>query len=489
MRFKVLMIKKLFARLIRHVPLPALQAYYERLQGAFERTLPQTEPSHLAFYPPLLRLTDSPPNPMGRNVLWMLLILLAALLVWALIGKLDIVAVAEGKLIPHSYLKIVQPAESGIVKEILVREGEAVKEGQVLMRMDMQISEADTKSVEADYRRKRATLARIDAELANKPYVADADVPPELAREIESQYRANRAALEAALAEEQSRLARYRYDLASSEQVKTKLIETLPHYQAQDKAYDKLVKDGFAGSLMGSDKKRERIEKEQELKNQVHLIESNRAYVTQSEKHLNQIDSDYRRQLHTERNEVHGQAEKLAQDVAKQAHRQSLMELKATQDSVVKDLSTHTTGTVVQPGTVLLTLVPKEEVLRAEVWVNNDDIGFVRQGQPVKLKFAAFPFQKYGMVEGRVEHVSADSADSNTGNGNSPNDKAPAKNQPLVYKALVTLNAMHLEMDAQRFALSAGMQANAEILLGTRTVMEYLLSPVRKAWHEAGRER
>lgn len=86
------------------------------------------------------------------------------------------------------------------------------------------------------------------------------------------------------------------------------------------------------------------------------------------------------------------------------------------------------------------------------------------------------------MVNGTVEHVSADSADNTTGNGNAPNDKAPARNQALLYKALVTLQAMHLSMDEQRFALSAGMQVNAEILLGTRSVMEYLLSPVRKAW-------
>ena len=453
------------------------------------KRLTPADPLPLDFSPPLIRLTDSPPNPLGRKVLWLLLGLLAALLLWALIGQLDIVAVAEGKLIPQSYLKIVQPAESGIVKDILVREGDTVKAGQVLMRMDMLSTEADTRSIEADYRRKQATLRRIDAELTNTPYLAAPDDPPELAAEIAAQYRANRAALDAALAEEQSRLVRYRYDLASTEQVKNKLTATLPHYQAQESAFEKLARDGYAGSLMASDKKRERIEKEQELKNQDHLIDANHAYIVQSEKRLAQIDSDYRRQLHSERNEVHGQAEKLAQEVAKQAHRQSLMELKATQESVVKDLSTHTTGTVVQPGTVLLTLVPKDETLRAEVWVSNEDIGFVRQGQPVKLKFAAFPFQKYGMVEGLVEHVSADSADNHTGSGGTPADKAPAKNQPLLYKALVTLKALQLEMDGTRFALSAGMQTNAEILLGTRSVMEYLLSPVRKAWHEAGRER
>ena len=397
------------------------------------------------------------------------------------------------KLIPQSYVKIVQPAESGIVKEILVHEGDSVRAGQVLMRMDMLITEADSKSIEAEYQRKRATLARIDAELANTPYAPEPGIAPELAQEIAAQYRANRAAQEAALAEERSRLARYRHDLASAEQVKTRLIESLPYYQEQDKAFEKLARDGFAGNLMASDKRREYLEKEQELKTQSHQIEAERASVVQSEKRLAQIDSDYRRQLYAERNEIHGQAEKLAQEVAKQTHRKSLMELKATQDSVVKDLATHTAGTVVQPGTVLLTLVPKEENLRAEVWINNEDIGFVREGQPVKVKFAAFPFQKYGMVEGTVEHVSADSADGNTANSGNPEERTNGKAQGLVYKALIALKAMHLELgeapDIQRFTLNAGMQANAEILLGTRTVMEYLLSPVRKAWHEAGRER
>lgn len=453
------------------------------------RHLPKTEPDYHDFSPPLLRLQQASPNPLGRKVLWLLAGMLVLLILWALIGRLDIVAVAEGKLIPLSYLKIVQPSDAGIVKEILVREGETVHAGQVLMRMDTLITEADSKSIEADYQRKRLTLRRIDGELSGRPFASEAGDPAALAGEVGAQYRANRNALEAALAEERSRLIKAKAELASAQQVQAKLGEILPHYREQDKAFEKLAKDGFAGSIMASDKKRERIEKEQELKTQDHLIESAQASITQSEKHLAQIDSDYRRQLYTERNEIQGAFDKLAQEVTKQAHRKELLELKATQESVVKDLATHSVGTVVQPGTVLLTLVPKEETLRAEVWVSNEDIGFVRQGQPVKLKFAAFPFQKYGMVDGTVENVSADSADGNTGSGNSPNDKAPAKNQPLLYKALVTLKAMRLEMDGERFLLSAGMQSNAEILLGTRTVAEYLLSPVRKAWHEAGRER
>lgn len=120
--------------------------------------------------------------------------------------------------------------------------------------------------------------------------------------------------------------------------------------------------------------------------------------------------------------------------------------------------------------------------------VSNEDIGFVRPGQPVKLKFAAFPFQKYGMVQGRVEHVGADAADAGASPG-APPAQDGKKATPLAYKALVSLQSQALALDGERFSLSAGMQSQAEIWLGDRSVAEYLLSPVRKAWHEAARER
>ena len=182
------------------------------------------EANPLDFSPPLLRLQDAPPNPLGRKVLWLLLSLLGALLVWALIGKLDVVAVAEGKLVPESYLQIVQPAESGIVKDILVKEGQGVKAGQVLIRMDSLITEADAKAIEAEYQRKRLSLRRIEAELSGDPFQAQPDDPPALAEEIAAQYRANRGALEAALAEERSRLIKARQEMAAAQQVKKKAL-------------------------------------------------------------------------------------------------------------------------------------------------------------------------------------------------------------------------------------------------------------------------
>lgn len=447
--------------------------------------LAPAEPPAQDFSPPLLRIQNTPPPAFSRYVLWSLLALLGGLLLWSMLGRLDIVAVADGKLVPLSYLKIVQPAEAGIVKEILVKEGQEVSAGQVLMRMDTLVTEADAKALDAERQRKRLALRRIDAELAGRAFTPLHGEVPDLFAEIEAQFGANRAALAAAMAEEQSKREKARRDLAAAEQVRDKLAETLPYYRQQEAAYEKLAKDGFAGPLMASDKRRERIEKEQELRTQEHLIEAARAEMRTSETKLAQIQSEYRRRLHVERGEIQASLDKLDQEVAKQQHRRELMELKAPQAGIVKDLATHTIGTVTQPGSVLLTIVPRDERLRAEVWVPNEDVGFVRPGQSVKVKLAAYPFQKYGMLEGVVEHIGADASET------SPRAEpaGAAQGSGLSYKALVTFKEGHLAFDGVELPLSPGMRVSAEIHLGDRTVMEYVLSPVQKAAHEAGRER
>ncbi len=442
------------------------------------------------FAPPLLRIQDRPPAPLAGWTLWTLVGLLVSVFLWAALGPLDIVAVAEGKLVPSGYLKIVQPAEQGIVREILVREGEQVAEGQVLIRMDSVLTAADVRAVQAEYHNKRLALRRIDAQLSGKPLVRGKSDPPDLYAQVEAQYAANLRAYESALAQERSLLDKSKHDLEAARQTKAKLEQVLPHYVEQEKAFEKLTKDGFAGRIMYADKRRERIEKEQDLRTQESVIRSNLALIAQSEQKIAQIGADYRRQLQAERMDVVSQLEKLTQELAKLSHRHELLELRAPQAGTVKDLATHTAGTVTMPGTILMTLVPKGEQLIAEVWVSNQDVGFVRAGQAVKLKLAAFQFTKYGMVEGSVRQVSADATEAPSANTRS--DALTGRDRPmgpLAYRALVELKAQSLESEGVRHLLAPGMQVAAEINLGTRTVLEYLLSPVRKAFHEAARER
>jgi len=154
------------------------------------------EANPLDFSPPLLRIQEKPPAPLAGWMLRLLIGLLVGIVLWVVFGRLDIVAVADGKLVPSSYLKIVQPAEQGIVKEILVKEGEAVKEGQVLIRMDSVLTQADVRSIETEVHNKRLALRRIDAQLQGRPLAMRLGDPAELYRQVEAQYIANVRAYE-----------------------------------------------------------------------------------------------------------------------------------------------------------------------------------------------------------------------------------------------------------------------------------------------------
>lgn len=442
------------------------------------------------FSPALLRIQDKPPAPLAGWMLRLLAGFLIGVFLWAVFGRLDIVAVADGKLVPSSYLKIVQPAEQGIVKEILVREGEKVAESQVLIRMDAVLAQADLVALQAELQTRRLALRRIGAQLESKPLAREAGDSGEHYAQAEAQLAANLRAYENALAQERSALEKARNDLAAAQGTKAKLEQVLPHYVEQERAFEKLNRDGFAGRVMANDKARERIEKEQDLRTQEFVIRSSAAVIAQSHSKIAQITADYRRQLQAERVEAASQLERARQELAKHEHRRGLLELRAPQAGIVKDLATYTAGTVVAPGAILMTLVPEGDRLVAEVWVSNQDVGFVRRGQEVKVKLAAFQFQKYGMVQGKVMHLNADATEAPSPNTRS--DALAGRDRPmgpLAFRALVELNGQELVTDAARYVLAPGMQVSSEIHLGTRSVLEYVLSPVQKAWHEAARER
>jgi hemolysin D len=376
----------------------------------------------------------------------------------------------------------------GVLRDILVGDGQEVKAGQVLLRMDTQVNDADQATVETDLMLRRLQLRRIEGELAGAPFAARPGDRADLIQQVSAQSAANRRAYKSQLESEQASLAKAQQDLSGAMDMESRLKQTVPIYQETEAAHQNLAKDGFISRLAMLDKTRERIEKEQELKAQTHQVASLRGSIDQSRKRLAQITSTYRQQLQNERAEANAQRLKLEQEAGKQAYRRNLLELKAPQDGVVKDLATHTAGTVVSPGTILLTLVPRDDPVKAEVWVTNEDARWVEVNQAVKIKLAAFPFNKYGMVNGHVEYVSPDAAELPDTRERDRKDTREHVMPPSGFRTLVALDSPYLERDGKRFRVSAGMIVSAEVNLGSRTVMEYLLSPVQKVTREAGRE-
>lgn len=445
-------------------------------------------PEALDFAPGLLSIQESPPARLPRVVMYTVGVLFIILLLWAIFGKLDIIASAEGRLVPETYIKIVQPSDAGIVQEILVKEGEQVRQGQVLMRMDTQLAEADAKTIGNDLALRSLQLRRIDAELAGKELARQRNDPNDLFRQIESQYRDRRLSYTDALEQAQESLNKSQHEYDSAREVLTKLRQITPILKQQADSYADMGKDGYVPQMTVLDKQRDYLEKSQDLRAQQATVASLVASVNQARKQIDQITSKYRSDLQNERVEAEGQHRKLEQDWLKQEHKSGLLELKASQSGIVKDIATHTIGTVVSPGTVLLSIVPEHEPLVAEIMIKNDDVGFVYPHQKVKVKLASYPFAEYGMLDGEVTRIQADS-DSDTQSQTKDQSKDKQQSPPSVYKAIISLSSQVLESQGKKLKLVPGMQVVAEINQGSRTVMKYLLSPVSKTLDESGHER
>ncbi|MEY3201943.1 MAG: hypothetical protein RIR70_1493 [Pseudomonadota bacterium] len=436
---------------------------------------------------PLRLITHQPPETPGRIVLWVLCILTLGLLAWAAFGELDIVASAEGKLTPETLVKIVQPAQAGVIAELSVNEGQSVRAGQVLARLDPTFAQADHTGVSNDLQFQRLQLRRIEAELADAPMQAQSGDDPARFAEVNRHYQARRKALADSLEQERALLLKAQHEKRAAQDQLAKLEQVLPTWQKSAQAYERLEKQGFIGPLASAEKQREATEKARDLDTQRATVAALDAAVSAQNKKLTQLKSTYLGELQKELALVRERINQLEPALEKTRHATDAMVLRAPQDGVIKDLATTTVGAVVQPGAVLMTLVPHDEALYADVEIRNQDVGFVRVGQRAKIKLAAYPFQRHGMLTGEVILVSADaSARSPSGEARNEHFAAP----PSAYKARLRLDAQVL-IDSQgtRLTLTPGMMVQAEIHQGTRTVLAYLLSPIQKAVQEAGRER
>ena len=442
----------------------------------------------------LFEITARDPGQGTRAVLWTVCVLFAATLLWAMLARLDIVAVAEGRLVPETYVKVVQPAESGVVREILVGEGQSVAAGDVLLRLDHTVAAADRRSSSAQLALKELALRRIDAQLAGRPLEDGASDEPLLLAQVRADGLARERAHRDQVASEEAMRLRYERELASAHETLTKLERTQPSYEKSAQAYENLAREHLVGALDADEKRRAAVEHAQDLKSQSAYAASLEASLSAQQKKLLQLESEYRSSLHQERIQLLNDANQLREEVRKQGFREGLLELRAPQDGIVKELATTTIGAVVQPGAVLLTLVPKAEPLRAEVYIRNEDVGFVREGQSVRIKLSAYPFTKYGMLEGTVTTISADAARSNNDGSTATSARVRETGQPSdaaqsSFKALVSLRRQMLDSRGLQLPIVAGMQVQAEIREGDRTVLDYLLSPISRVAAEAGGER
>jgi HlyD family secretion protein len=323
-------------------------------------------------------------------------------------------------------------------------------------------------------------MRRVDAELAGTSPARRPGDDDEAYAAALALYHANRRAHLDALAHEAAAIERLVQDLAAARATERKLEQVVPIVRSAAQRYAQLRSEGFASELSALEREREHIEKSQELAAQRHVVAGLESASIQARTRRAQVESGYRAQLQAERAQADADRVRVGEALARQMHRTDRVELRSPYAGTVKDVATHSVGAVVGAGTLLVTLVPAGEELVADVVVRHEDAGFVQPGQAARVKLAAYPFQKFGTLDGRVVHVAPDATEP-------PAERTNAAASG--YRARIALAHQAIRSVDGSLELASGMLVTTEIRLGERRVVEYLLSPLQKAWSEAARER
>lgn len=435
------------------------------------------------FLPAALEVQETPPSPIGRFILWSIVILLVIAIAWASLSKVDIVAATRGKLVVNELSRPVNSAVTAEIVEVLVKEGEHVEKGQSLIKLNSASLVAQLEENILQQKINRFHIARL--ELLYEHYL-NRPAPlilsdnfqlesPLLAQQISMQLQAE---VEDDYNEKEVFKLNQQIITAQIEnyQIQKEMAENLlPIYREQYEALNSLYKKDMTSkdSLLEIQKKY--LEAKFTVNSADAKVKEMRANYAQIDAQIKSHVADKIREIEQEKIQRLNQNDILS---AQQKQLEALIaqyELKAPIAGIVESLVYRDAGAAVEAPQELLKIVPENEKLIAEVWVSNQDIGFLRRNQLAAVKIDTFDFTRYGWIEGKLLNISSDAIDD--------------KDLGLVYKAVIELSTNHLIIDGQTIKLESGMSVSAEVKTGQRTVLSYLLSPMMEALDDVGKQR
>ena len=423
------------------------------------------------FLPAAEEIVETPATPLGALVVWLITLLLIVALAWSYFGRIDIVAVANGKISTEGSTKIIQPAISGVVTNINVHEGQRVKKGETLLALDKTTAEKDVATANQSLsaaRVERDILRRLAVGGNTDEIINNADLPDET-KAMLRQFASSQTALSAARQQAANgMISNYQRQLQFNQQAKNQLETNAQNLKNRKVEIEKQLPNAnpvdklrLQNELTSIDQRITSAnsavlgQNQQLLQSQSALTQAQNQSQTQTAEtnsaFSNQIITAEKRIIELENNLVK------ARQVLAQTN------ITAPVDGTVLSLTVKTIGGVVNAGQQLAQIVPEKVPLYVDAALDNQDVGFVKPGQRVVVKVATYPFQRYGYLEGTVENISPDAIQD---------DK-----KGLIYKAKIHLNDDKSSKQNQ-LKLLPGMSVSAEITTGQRRIIEFFLDPL-----------
>lgn len=469
----------------------------------FPRPAARRRDLELAFLPAALEIVETPPSPIGRAIALVIIAAFCAAIAWAVWGTVDVIATAQGKIVPSGRSKVVQPFDTGVIRAIHVRDGQSVHAGDLLIELDPTMYRAEQEHLHSDLVTARLDLARLRAALADS---ADPVADFHSSLEADPMLVANeRQLLIDQVNEEGAKLATLDREAAekaaerdTTQATIDKLAAEIPLQQQRVQMRQTLFEKGLESKILYLQEEQDLVANQKELLvQQSHKNEAAEALQALVDQRVQTV-SEYQRGLADDLVKADAKAAGLEQDLIKATRKTGLQRLAAPVAGTVQQLAVHTVGGVVTPAQALLVVVPSDSHLEIEAMVSNRDIGFVHPGQRADIKVETFNYTRYGLLHGEVESVSADAVTPDK-RDEDPNarptglDKDAASTdtgaKEPVYAARISLDKTAMVVDGRAVRLAPGMAVTAEIKTGSRHIISYLLSPLLRYGHEALRER
>jgi len=425
------------------------------------------------FKPLLAEIEDSPVSPLGRSIFWIIVATILFFAVWMIVGKVDIVVSARGKVIPDGEVKIIQPLDSGVIGEILVKEGDYVKKGQVLMEIDPSTTQPELDSARKNLSQVTLEKQRLNASSSGLPFivlpsVGDLSNDAETVNTQKAAYNSETTSLEKQIGSKQAELKKIDQQILAANEDKshnsTLLAISLKKEARLKNVLDIIAKDDYEKTENDistySSGVEEAKDKLGELSQQKKGIMQDISYLKENFKYENLKELSDRQK----------QANQLVSQVHQLSFKNTKQQIQSPVDGYVVSILVHTVGGVVTPAQKLISIIPVTAPLTIKATVQNKDIGFIKQGMPVAIKVDTFDFQKYGLLKGTVKIVSRNSIDD-------------PKLGPI-YEVYITPIDKYLMVEGKRQMISSGMSLSAEIKVGKRRIIEFFIYPLIKYFGE-----
>jgi hemolysin D len=432
---------------------------------------------HHDFRPILAEIEEHPPNPLGTYFLWTIVALMLVVLLGLYFIKVDVVVTARGKIIPFGDVKVLQPLETGVITGIHVREGDFVKEEDILLEIDPSVDTADMEGKSRNLEFSRLAMERVNAVLAERSFHPSGKGFPQEAVNMQlAQYRAQRDVYSSTLKEKENALREARSELNTFMKEIDRLKDLLSMTKEDEKRFKSLVEVGALAENRYREKMKERMNLERELEVKEGQAAQTEAKIARIENETETFRNGFREKLLAEYSDSLQGKNMLEAEVSSLRFKKEKRFITSPVNGYVYLLPVKTLGGVVTTAQPVVGIVPEKTPLIVNALVFNKDIGFVKKDQDCVIKVDTFDFQKYGTIKGKVKTISPFNLDEQ--DKNQPKTEGE---QPGGYPLHINMFSEELKTkNGMVYPVKPGMTVTAEINVGKRRVLEFFLFPVIK---------